>query len=205
LLGWMSQTVGPRATLMMAGTVTTAACFAAAIALSRRLQVPLPSAGRARELLGGVRASAASRRLAVSGRLGGVRASAASGRLAVSGRLADSRRLLARRLVAPGRALSGHLAAVPGQRSDRSTGPRVAIRPVAHAALRPAGSVPVIEPAPVLREETAAPLVRQRARIGSATRVARPATAYPPGPGVATASGVTRSGSVAAPGSASFG
>ena len=163
LLGWMSQTVGPRTTLVMAGTVTTAACFAAAIALSRRLEVPLPSAGRARQLLIDVRASAASGQLAVSGRL------------ALSRRLAVSRRLMARRLVAPGRALSGHLAvAAPGQRSDRSTGPRLATRSVAHAAPRPAESVPVPDPAPVPRAEAAAPLVRQRARIGSAVRVARP-------------------------------
>jgi MFS family permease len=142
LLGWMSQTVGPRTTLMMAGTVTTVACLAAAIALSRRLEAPLPSVGRARELFVGVRASAA------------------SGRLAVSSRLADSRRLMARRLVAPGRALSGHLAALPGQRSDRSTGPRFATRSVAHAARRPAESVPVLTPTRVLRDEARAPLVQ---------------------------------------------
>jgi MFS family permease len=135
LLGWMSQTMGPRATLVVAGTVTTAACFAAAIALSRRPEVRLPSAGRARELLVGVRGSAA------------------SGWLVVSGRIAVSHRLMTRRLVAPGRALSGHLAALPGQRSDRSTGPRVATRSVAHAARRTAESVPVLKPAPVLREK----------------------------------------------------
>jgi hypothetical protein len=59
LLGWMSQAVGPRTTLVMAGAGSLAACFAAAVALSRRHEVPLPSVGRARELLVGVRASVA--------------------------------------------------------------------------------------------------------------------------------------------------
>jgi MFS family permease len=154
LLGWLSDVTGPRATLALAGAATIAACAVAAVALSRRLDVPLPSAARARELLIGVRESAASRRLAVSGRL------------------ASSRGFVARRLVAPGRDSSGHLAAVPGQRVDRSTGPRAASRSVAHAATRPAESVavteavPVRDPAPVfasgpaLAEEAGAPLVR---------------------------------------------
>jgi MFS family permease len=178
LLGWMSQTMGPRATLVMAGMVTTAACFAAALALSRRREMPLPSAGRARELLVGVRASAA------------------SGRLAVSGRLADSHRLMARRLVAPGRALSGHLAVVPGQRSDRSTGPRVATRSVAHAASRPAESVPVLKPAPLPREAAKAPTPPvaspDRPTVRAPASLASAAGDHVAGPGCATAAGLAK-------------
>ncbi|GIH13228.1 MFS transporter [Rugosimonospora africana] len=148
LLGWLSDVTGPRSTLALGGVVTLAACVIAAFALSRRLDLSLPTAAQARELLVGVRESAASRRIAVSGRI------------------ADSRRLMARRLVAPGRLLSGQLAVVPGQRVDRSTGPRAASRSVAHSTARQAEHtaaaepVPVTDPAPVLAEEAAAPLVQ---------------------------------------------
>jgi MFS family permease len=168
LLGWLSEAAGPRAALVLAGTVTIAACVVAAVALSRRLDLPLPSNERARALIVGVRDSAASRRRAVSGRLAGSHRLVA-GRL-VAGRLVAGRlvagRLVAGRLVAPGRTMSGHLAAVPGQRLDRSTGPRVAARSVAHAAPQPAGAapapeaVPVHQPAAKVREEATAPLVR---------------------------------------------
>jgi len=69
LLGWMSQTTGPRATLVMAGAATTVACPAAAVALSRRLENAAPI-GRpgARTARRGTRPAAAER-IAVSGHL----------------------------------------------------------------------------------------------------------------------------------------
>ncbi|WP_345631786.1 MFS transporter [Rugosimonospora acidiphila] len=124
LLGWMSEAVGPRTTLVMAGTVTTAACAVAAIVLSRRAEKPLSSAGTARGLLTGVRGSAA-------------RGVAVPRRLAVSGRLAMSRALVSREHPATARPgpTPAH-PAVPGQRANRPVGHPTAGRSVPHPATR---------------------------------------------------------------------
>jgi MFS family permease len=69
LLGWMSQDVGPRATLVAAGVVTTAVCVVAGVMLSRRLHTSEQPAGLARTVLAGVRDAAIPQRLGVPGRL----------------------------------------------------------------------------------------------------------------------------------------
>jgi len=128
LLGWLSEAVGPRSTLVLAGAVTTVACVAGGIALSRHLDAPTRPAGLGRAMLAGVRGTTVAAPPGVAGR------TTLSGRLAVSRPLVASRRLaVAGRLALTGRLMVYRRLAVPGRRGAESTGPGTTARAIAHA------------------------------------------------------------------------